>query len=195
MTEERLMLIVEEMRRNNVNKYIIAFVRLHFQSGARISDMLRINYTNISENLNITIEQGKGSNPIFVSPIWDREEWRRIRELKLSPFQNHTRHSFYRMYKKYGIIMNRGNGSYNSVTHFFRKNLAQDIMNETDNLELVAKRLGHKNQRNAIYYTKNRPKNARIDRGIINAGSGETDPVIQQKNGIIRLTRVTKKRK
>lgn len=196
MEEKDILNIISQLEKRNVDKYIIAYITLQFSAGLRISDLLRVSYKNISPSLHITIEQGKGSNTIITQPIYLRDLWHEIRIKKLHPVQAYNRFWFYKLYKKLGIVKSNGANRNNSVTHAPRKMLAQQLYTEEDNYEAARVALGHKDVRSTKYYTDEKFRRAVLEGGIDGGLSGELGPVVIQKNGVIRLTRqTTRKRK
>lgn len=195
MEEKEILSLISKLEKRNVDRKIIAYITLQFSAGLRISDLLRVSYKNISPSLHITIEQGKGSNTIITQPIFLREVWREIRDKKLYPVQNYNRFWFYKLYKKLGISKSNGAGRNNSVTHAPRKFLAQQLYVEENNYEAARVALGHKDARSTKYYTDEKFRKAVLEGGIGNNVSGELGPIVLQKNGVIRLTRQTTKRR
>ena len=190
MQEENIELLLLELEKKNFDKKLLAYISLQFTAGLRISDLLKINYNNITPNLLIAIEQGKGSNVLNVQPVFYREIWRAVRDNKLSPMQNFNRFWFYKLYKKLGIVMNNGAGRNNSVTHAPRKLLAQELYANDNNLEIAKNALGHKDERSTLYYIDQNFRQKKLDSGILRPATANLDPIVLQKNGIIRITRM-----
>lgn len=130
-----------------------AYVSLHYYSGARISDLLQVDYTSISSRLNISILQGKGSQALTIQPVHYREFWQRVRDNRLTPMQNYNRFYFYRLYKKYGITISRGSHKNNLVTHAFRRELAIDLHSIDGNIKRAQGALGHRSASSTEHYT------------------------------------------
>lgn len=150
--------LIERMTENNISNDIIAYVALHAQSGCRISDLLAVDHSSISNNLNISILQGKGSLPLIVQPVYFRDYWTKVKCDRLSPMQSYNRFFFYRLYRKYGIVYSNGMFKNNSVTHAFRKSLANDIYS-IDNTNLrVQGALGHRSKKSTEHYINSNNK-------------------------------------
>lgn len=147
--------ILNRMSQAGTPDELLAYVSLHHQTGCRISDLLAIDYKCITAQLNISILQGKGSQPLTVQPIRYREFWKKVYELRLSPMAIYNRFFFYRLYKKYGIQYNKRKGKNSFVTHAFRKNLADDIYKIDNNKQRVQSALGHRSNRSTEHYTDN----------------------------------------
>lgn len=195
MQEENIELLLKELEEKNFDPKLLAYISLQFTAGLRISDLLKINYSNITPNLLIAIEQGKGSNVLNVQPVFYRDIWRAIRDNKLSPMSNYSRFWFYKLYKKLGIMMDNGAGRNNSVTHAPRKLLAQELYANDNNLEIAKNALGHKDERSTLYYIDPSYRQKKLDSGLLRPSSANLDPIVLQKNGIIRITRMTSVRK
>lgn len=130
-----------------------AYISLHYYSGARISDLLQVDYTSISSRLNISILQGKGSQALTIQPVHYREFWERVRDNRLTPMQNYNRFYFYRLYKRFGITVSRGASKNNLVTHAFRRELAIDLHNIDGNIKRAQGALGHRSANSTEHYT------------------------------------------
>ena len=149
MKIERLLMRLEE---RELPTAIKAYIALHAQTGCRISDLLKIDYKCVTSYLNISILQGKGSQPLVVQPLYYRDFWRSVRELELQPMASYNRFYFYRLYRSLGIVFDRGKGKNSFVTHSFRKALADDVYNIDGNLDRVSGALGHRSSKSAEHY-------------------------------------------
>ena len=145
--------IISRMEKELIPLPVLAYVSLHYYSGARISDLLQVDYTSISSRLNISILQGKGSQALTVQPIHYREFWAQVRDNKLIPMQNYNRFYFYRLYKRFGITVSRGSHKNNLVTHAFRRELAADLHNIDGNIKRAQGALGHRSAKSTEHYT------------------------------------------
>lgn len=145
--------ILSRMESELIPLPVRAYVSLHYYSGARISDLLQVDYTSISSRLNISILQGKGSQALTIQPVHYREFWERVRDNRLTPMQNYNRFYFYRLYKRFSITISRGNNKNNLVTHAFRRELAQDLHNIDGNIKRAQGALGHRSVNSTEHYT------------------------------------------
>lgn len=195
MKESDLQRIFDVMLREGISKYIVAGISLQFSAGLRISDLLKLTYQDISSNLLITVLQSKGSNPLIVQPIYFRDIWREVREEKLSPFQFYDRYVFYRISKRYGLIISNGKGRNNSVTHAGRKYLAREMYSASNDIHTAKEALGHKSANSTKYYVDKDYRKSVLNRGIGNNASGEVSNVVVQKNGVIRIARLPKRKR
>ena len=184
---------LDAMIADNVDKNIVAGVGLMFSAGLRISSLLMIDYNCISSNLVITIKQKKGSNTIYAQPIYFREVWRTIYENKLSPFSLYDRFFFYRLFKRYDLVLKNGTGRNDSVTHAPRKYLANELYSQENDIQVAKDALGHKSISSTKYYINENYRKAVLNRGIGNNVSGEISNIVIQKNNIIRIARLPKR--
>lgn len=195
MKESDLQRVFDEMLQDGMSKFIVAGISLQFTAGLRISDLLKITYRDISTNLLITVEQSKGSNALVVQPIYFREVWREIRQEKLSPFYFYDRYVFYRISKRYGLIISNGKGRNDSVTHAGRKYLAREMYSASNDIHTAKEALGHKSANSTKYYVNEAYRKSVLSRGIGNDASGEVSNVIVQKNGVIRIARLPQRKR
>lgn len=184
---------LDAMLADNVDEKIVAGVGLMFSAGLRISSLLLIDYTCISSNLVITIKQLKGSNTLYAQPIYFRDVWRSIYEKKLSPFALYDRFFFYRLFKRYDLVLKNGVGRNDSVTHAPRKYLANEMYAVENDIEAAKNALGHKSSSSTKYYINENYRRAVLNRGIGNNLSGEISNIVIQKNNIIRIARLPKR--
>lgn len=195
MKETDLQRIFDNMLRDGISKYIVAGISLQFTAGLRISDLLKITYRDISTNLLITVEQSKGSNALVVQPIYFRDIWREVRQEKMSPFYFYDRFVFYRINKRYGLVLSNGTGRNDSVTHAGRKYLAREMYSASNDIHTARKALGHKSANSTKYYVDKEYRKSVLSRGIGNNASGEVSNVVVQKNGVIRIARLPKRKR
>ena len=184
---------LDAMIADNIDKNIVAGIGLMFSAGLRISSLLMIDYTCISSNLVITIKQKKGSNTIYAQPIYYRDVWRSIYQNKLSPFSLYDRFFFYRLFKRYDLVLKNGVGRNDSVTHAPRKYLANELYSAENDIQVAKDALGHKSVSSTKYYINENYRRATLNRGIGNNASGEISNIVIQKNNIIRIARLPKR--
>ena len=145
--------ILHSMETADIPLAVRAYVSLHYYSGARISDLLAVDFTCISRNLNISILQGKQSQALTVQPVHYRDFWIRVRDNELKPMELYNRFYFYRIYKRFGITVSRPKGRNNLVTHAFRKHLADDMQQLDGNIKRAQGALGHRSVNSTKHYT------------------------------------------
>lgn len=145
--------ILSKMKAELIPLSVRAYVSLHYYSGARISDLLAVDYASISNRLNISILQGKQSQALTIQPVHYREFWAGVRDNRLTPMENYNRFYFYRLYKRFGIVVSRGSSKNNLVTHAFRRELAGDLHALDGNIKRAQGALGHRSANSTKHYT------------------------------------------
>ena len=171
---------------------VICFIRLHSVSGARISDLLRIRRSDITSSLYVSIRQCKGSMPLTVKLSDDLQFWREYRaglHLDIGLF---NKNYFYRLYKRYNIQFNNGMGRNMSVTHSFRKELANDLFEATGLIESSQAALGHRSSRSTEYYLTKDNLRAIQKQGINSPLSGSVNNIIVSKRNGATYIRLKK---
>ena len=125
----------------------------------------------------------------------DLDIWREIREEKLAPFEFYDRFVFYRISKRYGLVLANGKGRNDSVTHAGRKYLAREMYSANNDINVAKEALGHKSVNSTKYYVDNEYRKSVLNRGIGNDVSGEVSNVVVQKNGVIRIARLPQRKR
>ena len=72
MTNSEVELKLSMMLRDGVNVTLVSFARLQFISGLRIADLLSIRRSDIGDNLNVYVQQSKGSQAKVISLLYDK---------------------------------------------------------------------------------------------------------------------------
>ena len=163
---------------------VVNFIRLHSISGARISDLLRIRRSDITSSLFVSIRQCKGSLPLTVKLSANFEFWEQYRNGLHLDISLYNKNYFYRLYKRYNIQFDNGALRNKSVTHSFRKELANDLFNATGVIESAQAALGHRSSRSTEYYLSKDNLKSVQNQGINSTLSGRLNNLtISQKNG------------
>ena len=172
MTNSEVEIKLSMMLSDGVNITLVSFARLQFISGLRISDLLAIRRGDIGENLNVYVQQSKGSQAKVISLLYDKEFWMNYKRgmyTDISVFRSMT---FYRLYSRYNLIIFNGPGRNSSVTHSARKLLARTSYDVTNSVDMAQAALGHKSQNSTMYYLSQEQKKAVLSTGIIGAVKG-----------------------
>ena len=173
-----------QMQSAGYSQTVICFIRLHSISGARISDLLRIRRNDITSSLFVSIRQCKGSLPLTVKLSTDLQFWSDYRNGLHLDIGLYNKNYFYRLYKRYNIQFDNGLLRNKSVTHSFRKELANDLFNATGSIESAQSALGHRSPRSTAYYLSKDNLKSVQNQGISSTLSGRLNNLtISQKNG------------
>ncbi len=143
---------LQMMRNRNVDEVLIHAIALMFQSGCRVSSILNLSPADITANGRVILRQGKGSNPLILVPSFEPQWWQEIRTSGFNPFFYLNYMRVYRTFKDYALTMPDCFGSKNAVTASARKTAAQDVFEDTKDIEIARQTLGHKRTSSTEYY-------------------------------------------
>lgn len=149
---------LQMMRNRNVDEVLIHAIALMFQSGCRVSSVLNLSPADITANGRVILRQGKGSNPLILVPSFEPQWWLEIRTSGFNPFFYLNYMRIYRTFKDFALTMPDCFGSKNAVTASARKTAAQDVFEETKEIEIARQTLGHKRVSSTEYYINDNGK-------------------------------------
>lgn len=149
---------LQMMRNRNVDEVLIHSIALMFQSGCRVSSILGLSPADITANGRVILRQGKGSNVLIVQPSFEPDWWLKIRQSGFNPFFYLNYMRIYRTFKDYALTMADCFGSKNAVTASARKTAAQDVFEDTKDIEIARQTLGHKRTSSTEYYVTSKSK-------------------------------------
>jgi hypothetical protein len=181
--EQRL----EASKHLNLSDTLLAFIRLQHEFGLRISDMLKINHTNITSALDIIVNQSKGSKQLILHPRSNLDIWKSIKENNLDPMAVYSRYSLYRLYNKIGLSLPNEQKGNQSVTHSARKIKARQVFEDTQSIEITANVIGHKNTNSTLYYLTGDQKRMVVKDGILGNPVGTIQGIQVNKKGVMRF--------
>ena len=145
---------LQMMRNRNVDEVLIHSIALMFQSGCRVSSILNLSPADITANGRIILRQGKGSNALIIQPSFEPQWWQEMRQSGFNPFFYLNYMRIYRTFKDYALTMPDCFGSKDAVTASARKTAAQDVFEDTKDIEIARQTLGHKRTSSTEYYVK-----------------------------------------
>lgn len=155
---EALQLKIETISYDNKRLYYLA--RLMFVGCLRVSEVLNIKGTDITNTYHIKIKGSKHSNNKLIS-CYELKSW-------LSSYKGHNVYLFnefnrfyiYREFKKYGISFKSANSTKQSVTHAIRHITASEINDNNSDIDYKQLLLGHKKQSNSKLYGHGKKANS-----------------------------------
>lgn len=145
---------LQMMRSRNVDEVLIHSIALMFQSGCRVSSILGLSPADITANGRVILRQGKGSNALIIQPSFEPQWWQEMRQSGFNPFFYLNYMRIYRTFKDYALTMPDCFGSKDAVTASARKTAAQDVFEDTKDIEIARQTLGHKRTSSTEYYVK-----------------------------------------
>lgn len=192
MTEAQLRSKLDIIRAQGCNEVVINFILLQMWSGARISDLLRVRRSDITQNLYVNIRQCKGSLPLVVKLSDNCEFWQQYRSGAFTDISGFNKNYFYRLYKRFNIQIYNGVGRNSSVTHVFRKELANEVFAASGEIVSAQSALGHKSSSSTMYYLNDQNKRAALVQGLGSSVSGTVNNLVfsNRKTGcVVRLSK------
>ena len=171
----------------NYSEALKAFVSLQFKHGLRVSDILNIHHSDITNSNNIVIHQGKKSHKKIVRDDEFFDFWKNCRDFKINPFEDYDRFYIYRIYKRIGIKHTERGRKRNSVTHAPRKLLAQDMEKSDFDITEIQTALGHRGKRSTEYYLNEKRRQGEYKRRDRKLLMCELKPNIIKRGDIIYL--------
>ena len=149
---------LQMMRNRHVDEVLIHSIALMFQSGCRVSSILGLSPADITANGRVILRQGKGSNTLIIQPSFEPQWWQEMRQSGFNPFFYLNYMRIYRTFKDYALTMADCFGSKNAVTASARKTAAQDVFEDTKDIEIARQTLGHKRTSSTEYYVTSEKK-------------------------------------
>ena len=139
-------------------KWLLAVM---FAGGLRVSEALSISSSDIFGNGQIRIRAAKGSLDKVIRVPELVQFLDKCRSTGMSPFSDISRFQVYRMFKQHSIGSTFGKVGNESVTHYPRKVYAQLIHNNTNDMAIVQRSVGHVSQKSTEYYVKTKQSNSK----------------------------------
>lgn len=131
-----------------------AVIELQFLYGLRIQEVLKIKNSDISPYGQIFINTEKTGEPRVITPLLYANFWLQPVPGALPLIDIYSRFYFYRLYKKLGYYKKYGENERNSVTHYFRHELVQNLQAAGFDDKNISKFLAHRSQKTLQFYAK-----------------------------------------
>lgn len=148
-------LVSDILRDRCLSTSVKLVIELQFMYGLRITSLLNLTTSDITQSGALRIKQGKGSEDLIVYSQRYSEYLQKIRNVSGSKICDYSRFYFYRLYMKKGLYEEYGKNMKRSVTHMFRHNIALSMKNSNISVEEVKRFLGHKSIKSTRnYYDK-----------------------------------------
>lgn len=129
-----------------------ALILLQFDSGLRVSELLRITFRDINEFGYIFVKGLKGSSDRIVISSDNLLYWLNLRARKIEFPVSINRFYYYRLLKRIGIIELLSTHQHSSVTHLLRYFVVYRMLSGGGSIEAVQHYLGHKSVNSTIHY-------------------------------------------
>ena len=150
---DRITSIVSTLFANSLApEFLKAVVEMQFLYGLRISEVLNIERSDVSEAGYIKIKGLKNSNSRIVRPVNYMHFWLSSGRHLLPIVHTYSRFYFYRKYKELGLSVKYSGRVNNSVTHLFRHEVVSELQRSFNEIGTTQKFIGHKNIKNTMRY-------------------------------------------
>ena len=144
--------VEEVLLKNTVPNTLKMFIYLQSISGARVSEILNIKYTDIINSTIIRIKGLKHSNDRLIHIDRYSEYFGFCKRNMIHPFSTLNRFYIYREYKKIGFIVSFLDSNKKAVTHSFRYKYIKNLKDNNVEISLIQKEIGHKTQKTTENY-------------------------------------------
>lgn len=150
--EEMNAKVEEILSGNTVPETLKRFIYLQSISGARVSEILNIQYSDIITSTIIRIKGLKHSNDRLIHIDRYSECFSFCKRNMIHPFGTLNRYYIYREYKKIGFIVSFLDSNKKAVTHSFRYKYIKNLKENNVDISLIQKEIGHKSQKTTENY-------------------------------------------
>jgi integrase len=128
------------------------FTTLQYETGARVSEILQIHSSHITEKGRINLTTLKKGNTRILEPISNREWIISERSKGRYLFHDLNRFQVHRKYVEFGIAAYFGNNVKRSTTHIFRHLVGMDLSTLANPNHSIRIALGQKTEQAAEFY-------------------------------------------
>lgn len=150
--EEMNVKVEKVLSENTVPETLKRFIYLQSISGARVSEILNIQYTDIITSTIIKIKGLKHSDDRLIHIDRYAEYFSFCKRNMIHPFGTLNRYYVYREYKKIGFIVSFLDSNKKAVTHSFRYKYIKNLKENNVDISLIQKEIGHKTQKTTENY-------------------------------------------
>lgn len=150
--EEMNAKVEEILSGNTVPETLKRFIYLQSISGARVSEILNIQYSDIITSTILKIKGLKHSDDRLLHINKYSEYFSFCKQNMVNPFGSLNRYYIYREYKKIGFIVSFLDSNKKAVTHSFRYRYIKKLKENNVDISLIQKEIGHKTQKTTENY-------------------------------------------
>lgn len=136
--------VEEILSKDTVHDTLKRFIYLQSISGARVSEILNIKYTDIISKTILRIKGLKHSNDRLIHIDRFSDYFDFCKRNMIHPFSTLNRFYIYREYKKMGFVVSFLDSDKKAVTHSFRYRYIKNLKDNNVDNSLIQKEIGHK---------------------------------------------------
>ncbi len=145
--------LVLEKNKPYLGNYYYVFV-IQYRTGARISEVLNINLSNINARGQMFIIGLKGGQNRLIECYEARDYIIKCKRVHKEPFEYLNRFTAYRLLQNIGIGKVKKGNSVASVTHLFRDEYVKSVRSIAIDKEDISRSIGHKSTKSTEFYGK-----------------------------------------
>ena len=131
-------------------------IDLMVSGGLRLSEVIVAKSIFVNEVGQVLIKGTKGSADKLVTPLYCADFWRKYHGWCVNPCSLWSRWSWYRVFKKAGIVVHEDGKKNCTVTHVARKIQAHSLFNAGVEIGSIADVMGHRSISSTEFYNPNR---------------------------------------
>lgn len=133
-----------------------AVIELMYLYGLRISEVLKVNVYDITNQGSVLIKGLKRSDNRIVYPVEFRSFWINAGSSVLPIGLIFSRFYYYRLFRKLGYSGKYGSNQKDSVTHYFRHELVLSLKKQGYDKRSISQFLSHRSLKSLDHYEKNK---------------------------------------
>lgn len=131
-------------------------IDLMLSGGLRLSEVITTKMLFVNQLGQVLVKGTKGSADKLVTPLYCANYWRKYNGWLNNPCAMWSRWSWYRFFKKEGIMFHEHGKKNDTVTHAPRKLQAHTLFNAGVEIESIADVMGHRSINSTDFYNPNR---------------------------------------
>lgn len=180
-------IVIEKLKSANIPAIEKWLICLLVRNGLRISEITHCQNIKLIDNHTVSVWQPKVKEKRICQVIDYLEIMPHIFTGNNLTDWNRNRWYYYRLFDRLGISEQLVGHQNRSVTHLPRHQRANEVYNNTLDISLAAKSLGHRGLKSIKYYVKE-PKNQVLNnKGILKNPEGAIEGLVITKGGIIYI--------
>lgn len=166
---------------------VAMLIDLLYSSGSRVQACLDLTGEYVDSSGACVILQGKGSMPLYCSPVFTRAEFVRWAGFGGKVFAELNYRQIQRYFVEENISFSRKGYSQGCGTKIFRMCKARESALLGGSVQVARQALGHRSAVSTSYYLQNERDKCVIKRGILSRPSGEIDGIRITPTGLIKI--------
>jgi integrase len=152
VNEKRIAFIRQLIESNTLAIVDRIVIYLLYNHGLRISEVLNIDYRQITPNGNVHVKGLKLSQDRIVDCFMFQLELIKLRNVRIDKSFWFSRFYYYRLFKRLGLNSIFGTNTKSSVTHLFRHEKVLELKHSGVSSGTIQRYIGHKSNKSTLRY-------------------------------------------